>query len=195
MKIASEGEQCLLLFCNCSCFGCGSKSEERSKRDHGIGLALCSIALEGEEGSLVDWIEDCCFCCTTESIESSSSNFWSRGKGLVQFAKNFDRLQTSLGNSELEGSECLVWEESCLNKLLLGEGEQRSIDLTRKCEQSKVVWWVCTNCFCSTTNSTKQFSRSFWNEWCEGFCFDSDTRIANEECTSTSVLGQNEDLG
>ena len=107
---------------------------------------------------------------------------------------NFDRLQTSLGNSELEGSECLVWEESCLDKLLLGEGEQRSIDLTRNCEESKVVWWVCTNCFCCTTKSTK-FSKSFWNEWGEGFCFDSDTRIANKDRTSTSVLGKNEDLG
>ena len=194
MKIASEGEQRLLLFCDCSNFDSRCKSEERSKRDHRIGLALCSIALEGEESSLVDWIEDCCFCCTTESIESSCSNFWSRSKGLVQFAKNFDRLQTSLGNSELEGSECLVWEESCLNKLLLGEGEQRSIDLTRKCEQSKVVWWICTKCFCSTTKvSNISFAR--WNEWGEGFWFDSDTRIANEECSSTSVFGKNEDLG
>ena len=107
---------------------------------------------------------------------------------------NFDRLQTSLGNSELEGGECLVWEESCLDKLLLGEGEQRSIDLTCKCEESKVVWWICTECFCGTTKvSNISFAR--WNEWGEGFCFDSDTRIANEDCSSTSVLGKNEDLG
>ena len=71
LKIASEENSA----CFSSATAVTSTPDANPKRDPNATMelvSLYSIALEGEESSLVDWIEDC-FCCTTESMESSVS--------------------------------------------------------------------------------------------------------------------------